>query len=264
MTTVHDVNLFMNEFAPGDLAEDWDNVGLLVGDPDFQVQRLMTCLTITPESAEEAVRESADVIVAHHPLPFRPLKRLTTEQVSSRLLLQLIKSDIAIISPHTAFDSAAEGINHLLAERFQLHEVVPLLPSPKFEDCGLGAARMGVTASGTTMQDLIDRAKSVFGMTQVRFVGASEHEVSRVALCCGSGGSFLGKAMSLGCDALITGEATFHSCLEAKANSIGMVLLGHHTSERFAVEQLAGVLQAKFADLHVWSSQDETDPIRVG
>ena len=67
---------FLQEFAPVHLAEDWDNVGLLVGDPGQEVKRIMTCLTVTPASAGEAVRERADLIVTHHPLPFRPLKRL--------------------------------------------------------------------------------------------------------------------------------------------------------------------------------------------
>ena len=93
------------------LAEEWDNVGLLVGDPDQQVKRVMTCLTITPASAEEALERQAEMIITHHPLPFRPLKRLTTAQTASRLLLQLIEGKIAVHSPHTAFDSAAAGIN---------------------------------------------------------------------------------------------------------------------------------------------------------
>ena len=81
---------FLQEFAPPHLAEEWDNVGLLVGDPKKRVSRLMTCLTVTPASADEAVRDGAELIVTHHPLPFRPLKRLTTDHTPSRLLLQLI------------------------------------------------------------------------------------------------------------------------------------------------------------------------------
>ena len=112
---LEDVCRFLNEFAPPRLAEDWDNVGLLVGDATRPVSKIMTCLTITPGSAAEAVSEHADLIVTHHPLPFRPLKRLTTETVPGRLLLQLIEASIAIHSPHTAFDSAAAGINQRLA-----------------------------------------------------------------------------------------------------------------------------------------------------
>ena len=71
-------------------------------------------------------------------------------------------------------------------------------------------------------------------------------------------------AIQAGCDALITGEATFHTCLEAKANNIALLLLGHHTSERFAVEHLASVLEKQFEDLDVWASETEVDPLQCG
>jgi len=263
MVTVSDVNQFILEFAPPELAEDWDNVGLLVGDPDHEVNRVMTCLTITPESAAEAVGRRVDVIVSHHPLPFRPLKKLTTENTASRLLLSLIKAGVSVISPHTAYDSALEGINAQLANRFGLAEARPLIPCVPF-DSNLGAARIAIAPEGQTLATLIDRAKSEFQVSNVRFVGSRERSVQQVALCCGSGGSFLESAIQAGCDALITGEATFHTCLEAKANNIALLLLGHHTSERFAVEHLAGVLTKRFQDLDVWASEDEVDPLQCG
>ena len=91
MLTVQDISNFLETFAPVALAEEWDNVGLLVGDPDQEVTRVMTCLTITPTTAREALERQAEMIITHHPLPFRPLKRLTTAQTASRLLLQLIE-----------------------------------------------------------------------------------------------------------------------------------------------------------------------------
>jgi dinuclear metal center YbgI/SA1388 family protein len=115
MHTVAHIAEFLDKFAPPALAESWDNVGLLVGRSEQPVERVMTCLTITPESAAEAVTNQANLIVSHHPLPFRPLKRLTGETSEGRLLLDLIAAGIAVYSPHTAFDSAEEGINQRLA-----------------------------------------------------------------------------------------------------------------------------------------------------
>ncbi|HUE72002.1 MAG TPA: Nif3-like dinuclear metal center hexameric protein, partial [Pirellulaceae bacterium] len=89
MTTLREICTFLDEFAPPHLAEEWDNVGLLVGDPAQAIGRVMTCLTITPASSSEAVRERADLIVTHHPLPFKPLKRLTSDHTPGRLLLSL-------------------------------------------------------------------------------------------------------------------------------------------------------------------------------
>ena len=262
MTTVGDINQAINEIAPESLAEEWDNTGLLVGDSHGNVNRLMTCLTITPESAAEAIDKKADVIIAHHPLPFRPLKRLTTCQTASRLLLQLIKADIAVISPHTAYDSSAGGINAQLAERFQLTGCRPLIPSEEIGS-GVGAARIGDTGRSTTLQTLIDLAKLSFGLSTVQFVGKPEQPVNQVALCCGSGGSFLEKAIAAGCDALVTGETNFHTCLEARARGVGLLLLGHHTSERFAVVALAEKLAGQFGKLSIWASEDESDPVQT-
>ena len=111
MIKLHQICDFLNEIAPTRLAEEWDNVGLLVGDRELEIQRVMTCLTITPESAEEAIEKNVGLVVSHHPLPFRPLKKITTDQTATRLLWNLIRNNICIYSTHTGFDSAKSGIN---------------------------------------------------------------------------------------------------------------------------------------------------------
>ena len=150
MTTVADIAAFLESFAPKRLAAEWDNVGLLAGDPDQPVTRVMTCLTITPASAEEAIREKAELIVTHHPLPFHPLKRLTTEQTPGRLLVEPRPRGVAIYSPHTAFDSALAGINQQLAEGIGLTEIQPLVPA-KDDPEGLGSGRVGVLPKSASL-----------------------------------------------------------------------------------------------------------------
>src|SRR5262249_35252502 len=112
--------------APLKLAADWDNVGLLLGDPAAEVGRVMTCLTVTPQSAAEAVEAEADLIVTHHPILFRAVQRLTADTPEGRMLLALAKAGIAVYSPHTAFDNADGGINDILAGRLGLRDVRPL------------------------------------------------------------------------------------------------------------------------------------------
>lgn len=126
MPRVSDVVADLNRFAPPALAADWDNVGLLLGDADAEVRRVMTCLTVTPESAGEAVEGQAGLIVTHHPVLFRPVKRLTTATPEGRLLLPLLRAGVAVYSPHTAFDNTRGGINESLAARLGLVEVAPL------------------------------------------------------------------------------------------------------------------------------------------
>jgi dinuclear metal center YbgI/SA1388 family protein len=258
MITVATIAEFLNEFAPPALAESWDNVGLLVGRSERPVTRVMTCLTVTPQSAAEAIGRQAELIVTHHPLPFRPLKRLTGESGEGRLLLDLIAAGIAVFSPHTAFDSAAEGINQRLAAGLQLDLIAPLIPSP---DGVGGAGRAGTLSRPISLRELVLRVKSLLGIEQAQAVGALDEPVWKVGVACGSAGEFVPAAKAAGCDCLVTGEVRFHTCLEAESLGMGLVLAGHFASERFAVEQLAGVLAQKFPALEVWASGDESDPL---
>lgn len=117
----------LGTWFPASFAESWDNTGLLLGDPDTPVKRLMTCLTITPATAAEAIREKVDLIVSHHPIFFKPIRRLTRGG-EHRDLYDLARAGIAVHSPHTAYDSAADGINAQIAERLGLIEVQSLRP----------------------------------------------------------------------------------------------------------------------------------------
>jgi dinuclear metal center YbgI/SA1388 family protein len=116
----------IEQFAPLRLAAEWDNVGLLLGDRNAEVQRVMTCLTVTPESAAEAVERGAHLVITHHPILFRPVQRLTSDTPEGRVVSTLMRSGIAVYSPHTAFDNAKGGINDLLAERLGLVDVTAL------------------------------------------------------------------------------------------------------------------------------------------
>jgi dinuclear metal center YbgI/SA1388 family protein len=126
MTTVADFANILGSWFPLSLAAEWDNVGLLVGDPAANVERVMTCLTVTPVSTDEAIRERAGLIVSHHPVLFRAVKSLTPATIEGAMLLKLIRAGVAVYSPHTAFDNAKGGINDILAARLGLESVRPL------------------------------------------------------------------------------------------------------------------------------------------
>ncbi len=259
MLTIQHICDFLSEFAPPQLAEDWDNVGLLVGDPSRPVRRIMTCLTVTSTTAEEAVRDSADLIVSHHPLPFRPLKQITTQTTTGRLLLHLISAQIAVHSSHTAFDSAAAGINQQLAEGLGLLQIRSLIGSPQLPELGTG--RWGMLAQPECVDAVVQRVKTFLRIGGLHVVGGGDRLICSVAVACGSAGQFLSAARDAGCDLFVTGETSFHTCLEAQASGMALLLPGHFASERFAVEQLADVLAAQFPSTDVWASRTESDPL---
>jgi len=261
MVTVDDVVRFLDAFAPLRLAEPWDNVGLLVGDRHNAVSRIMTCLTVTATTAEEAVGQKADLIVAHHPLPFAALKRFTTDSPEGRSLWMLAGAGVSIYSPHTAFDSAPEGINERWARGLGLADIEPL--TTRMEDVDgrrLGAGRCGRLPRPEPLSQIASRVKSFLAVERVQIVGGLETHVTKIAVACGSAGDLLADARRAECDCFVTGETRFHAALEAEALGMTLVLAGHYASERFAVDWLAEVLGREFPAAHVWASTEERDP----
>ena len=126
MTIVADVARWLDEFAPQRLAESWDNVGLLWGDPGAEATRVMTCLSVTPRTALEAIHERAELIVSHHPVLFKAVQRVRADRPETGMLWNLARAGVAILSPHTAFDNTVGGINDGLARRLGLNDVGPL------------------------------------------------------------------------------------------------------------------------------------------
>ncbi len=266
---------FLREFAPLDLAESWDNVGLLIGDPASEATSVLTCLTLTPNVAEEAIARQAQLIVTHHPVLFRPVKQLTTMTTEGRMLHSLIRAGIAVYSPHTSYDSAADGINQQLARLFDLSDIHPLRSHPSESqptenvaddgvDQAVGSGRWGRLLSPISLRELIEKTKTVLGISQLQYVGDLERTVTKLAIACGAAAEFLTDAARYGCEVLLTGEARFHACLEAEAANIAMILPGHYATERPAMSQLATILKSRFPELTAQASVSESDPVKFG
>jgi len=266
MPTIGEAVHCLEQFAPAALAEEWDNVGLLVGDPDWPALRVMTCLTITPSTVAEAIEHQAELIVTHHPLPFRPLRSITTGTTAGRMLLKLIAARIGVYSTHTAFDSAQAGINQHLAIGLGLQQIEPLIPATGDGFSEVGGGRVGLVGEQLTLLEMTERVKTFLDMGDApggtQIVGSDDSIVSRVAIACGSGGSFLETAIAKKCDCLVTGETNFHTCLEAEARGVGLILPGHFASEQFAMLSLADYLSEQLSEIEVWASRTERNPLR--
>lgn len=253
---------FLEQFASLELAEDWDNVGLLVGDPNAEARRVMTCLTLTEDVAEEAIDQSVDFIISHHPLLFRPVQRLTTSTAEGRVLLKLLAHETAVYSPHTAFDSAPTGINQQLAEALGLSSIKPIRARDRSTNLtGLGSGRYGILPQTIPLTEFLQLVKKALSIPMLQYVGDPQRDILTVGVACGSAAEFLSDACALGCDVLLTGEARFHALLEARSCETALVLAGHYATERPAVEQLADTVAAEFQSLQVWASRVESDPM---
>ena len=129
------------------------------------------------------------------------------------------------------------------------------------DEAGLGAGRRGKLSQPVSLETLAQRLQLFLNLPGLQVVGTPDQVITRVAVACGSAGQFLNVARKYQCDLLITGETNFHTCLEAEANQVALLLPGHYASERFAVEQLAKTLSTQFETLEIWASETESDPL---
>jgi dinuclear metal center YbgI/SA1388 family protein len=258
-TSVLEIIQYVESLAAPSLAEEWDNVGLLLGDSASPAECVMTCLTLTPDVAAEAVQRKAGLVITHHPILFRAVNRLTAETSEGRMLLELIRAGVAVYSPHTSFDNGNGGINQWLANRLGLENIAPLRPLD--DSPTIGSGRWGEFSKPLTWGQFQKQILNCFQIQQIQSVAEEELRIQRVGIACGAAAEFLAEAHRLGCQAFITGEARFHACLEARSLGVGLVLLGHYASERPALEMLAERLAEQFPHLTAWASEKEADPI---
>ncbi len=284
MPTLQAVCDLLTKLAPLELAEDWDNVGLLVGDRAAEVATVMTCLTITPAVVDEAIHQGVDLIVVHHPLPFKPMAKWTTDRIDSAMVLRLAAAGVAVYSAHTAYDSCSGGINAQWAAALGLNHVKPLVPGSVQPDVGSG--RIGRLPSPLTAEAVLNRAAEICRSSAPRMtrlaggldveeaiggggvVAASRQDaatgrtVVTVAIACGSGGSFVDAAARAGADLLLTGEATLHQCLAAQAAGLTLAMVGHHASEHWAMGAIGEAISRQSAGVRVLASRNDVDPVR--
>jgi dinuclear metal center YbgI/SA1388 family protein len=249
----------LERIAPLRLAAEWDSVGLLIAAGDQEIRRVLTCLSLMPEVAEEAVRERIDLVVTHHPLPFRPVGRITPDTGTGRVLLSLIGAGCGVWSSHTAWDSAARGINHQLSMMMRLEGVAPITPDR--DDPQVGFGRMGDAPRSMTVAALARLLADQLTVKQVQLVGDRERDAGRVGIVCGSGGDCVGEVVAAGCQTLITGEIKLHQALEAMAAGLAVIALGHHASERFSMDVLGRHLASEVPGLEVIAAVSDRDPI---
>jgi len=261
MPIVSEVCRFLDQLAPLELAEDWDNVGLLVGRADASVRRILSCLTVTPDVAAEALEQDVQLIVSHHPVLFRGSRTISDQTSEGRMLLDLIQGGVAIYSAHTRFDSAQQGVNQQLAEGFGLSQITPIRRSDLLPEIGSG--RAGRLAIARPLKDFVSVVRNVCKASYVEYCGEDDAVVEYIAVACGSAAEFLDDAVALGCDTFVTGEARFHSALDARGRGVNLILMGHYSSERPAMEWLAKELGQEFVGVEVWASLNEHDPLRL-
>ncbi|MDR0272227.1 MAG: Nif3-like dinuclear metal center hexameric protein [Clostridiales bacterium] len=237
MLTAEQIISQFEEWAPMSYAEDWDNVGLLIGDAGAPVKKILVALDATEEVIGEAVAGGFDFIICHHPLVYNPIKRVTSADSTGRKIISLVKNGIGCFCAHTNLDKAVGGVSDCLAEKIGLNYVSPLI---KEENECIGIGRVGFISEETTLSRLAENVKISLNLPSLRFSGSSDKKIKKVAICGGDGSSarYVDAAISQNCDAYITGDLRYHCVQEALESGIGLIDITHYGSEILVVDAI--------------------------
>ncbi len=232
MATVGDLMNIMNELAPPELAEDWDNPGLLVGRADAAVERMLLCVDATEGVVAEARKLGAQLIIAHHPLMFRAIKHVRDDEPEGHVICELIRAGASLIAAHTNLDMARGGVNDALAEAVGLVDAEA--PAPLLRAGGLSG----------TLEDIARRIERALD-ARALYYGPAEARIERAALCSGAGGSELIDAARCGAQLFITGELKHSEIILARQLGLCAICAGHFETERVVLSHLARGLQTR-------------------
>lgn len=266
MLKVENICGAIEDFAPLALQEGYDNAGLQVGMRNASVNAVMLCLDVTEDVLDEAIERQCTMIVSHHPLIFRGLKSLTGEDETQRIAMKALKAGVAIYSAHTNLDSAWNGVSHEMAHMLGVKDIEVLIPASAGSDDPEGhPAGLGVVGNlnPTPKLEFLRIVKEKFGVKALKYSRQwTGLVVKRVALCGGSGASFIKEAISAGADVYICGDLKYHD-FTSYSNDILLADIGHYESELCSMKILSRIMRQKYPELVVYFSEKQKSPIAI-
>ena len=232
MATVKDIYNFIDNFAPFSTQEEWDNSGLLVGNEEDEVTKILFALDATTDVVEQAIECDVDLIVTHHPVIFKPVSTVLSDDI----IYKLINNGLSIICAHTNYDKAVGGVNDILCNTIGLNSFIKI-----HNTC----LNMGNYDAPVSVDKLVSIIKNTLG-GPIRYNNINTN-INKIAVCSGSGGDYLDMAKELNCDALLTGDASHHAFLDADEMGILLVAAGHFETENISIRPLAEKIEREFA-----------------
>lgn len=259
--TVGELLAVLDRLAPTRLAEEWDNVGLMVGRRDRPVTRVLVALDLRGHVLDEARDTGADLVLVHHPPIFPALSAVSDQRISGALVLRAAEERIAVVAAHTNLDAAAGGLNDLMADALGLRERAPLVPHA--DDPAVGLGRVGMV-DPVPLDELAARCVGVFCTRRANLgvAGDPGQMVSRLAICTGSGGSLIAAARASGAEAYVTGDLKYHDA--DAAEGMGLVNIAHGAVEQQAMRMWTPALADALMPhgVEVAFARGDTDPWR--
>ena len=261
---IREITDAIEQYAPLRLQEEWDNAGIQVGDPDADITGVLLCTDATEVVVAEAIERGCNLVIAHHPLIFRGLKKIMGRTPVERTVAMAIKNDITIYSAHTNMDSAWQGVSFRMADKIGMTNVRFLdandvTPYGDEESTTAGCGVIG-DIEPMTAREVLQRVKAAFDVGAVRYSGNGDTRVTRVALCGGAGGFLLDKAVQQGAQLYVTADMRYHDFLDNNQRIV-MADIGHYESEHFTKEIFLEIIQKKNPTFAVAFAKNEANQV---
>ena len=244
---------WLNEHHPQKFAEDWDNVGLLVGDDQKEISHVFLALDLTEPVLDEAVAAGADMILTHHPMIFSGIKKINNHTFTGRKILRLIKEDIPYFAMHTNYD--VMGMAELAGKVLELSEpeVLEVTGSMHSEsgEVPVGIGRVADLAQPMDLKSCAEMVKKAFDLPNVKIFGEPDMQVHRLGVFPGSGKSAISVSLEKGVDVLVTGDIDHHEGIDAVAQKMAVIDAGHYGVEHIFIADMEHFCREKFPEAEI-------------
>lgn len=262
-TKIKEVFDFLHSIAPFQYQEGYDNAGLIVGNPEMDCTGVITCLDSTESVIDEAIEKGVNLVVAHHPIVFRGLKRFTGSNYVEKAVIKAIKNDVAIIAIHTNLDNVvSNGVNERIAQQIGLQNIKPLAVKSEIDQSSgaVGSGVVGELSASIAEVDFLLGLKNQMKVNVIKHTNLLNKKVSKVAVCGGVGGFLLNDAISSGAQVFITSDYKYHEFFDAN-NKIVIVDIGHYESEQFTINLLQELISRNFSTFAAHCTKINTNPV---
>jgi dinuclear metal center YbgI/SA1388 family protein len=255
---ISDITRHLEAFAPLAYQEEYDNSGLIAGDITGDCSGVLVSLDCTEEIILEAAERKCNLVVSHHPLIFKPVRRLTPETGTGRALISAIRENITVYAIHTNLDNILSGVNSSIADKIGLINREILLPMAENNQAGsglIGDLKIPIPESG-----LLEILKEKFMVPVIRHSPLTGKSVSRIGVCGGAGSFLIPRALQEGADFFISGDIKYHEFFGGEKRMV-IADIGHFESEQFTTGLISDVILRKFPNFAVLKSGKVTNPV---
>lgn len=255
---------FFESIAPSELQETYDNAGLITGREDVEIKGVLVCLDAVEAVIDEAISLDCNVVVAHHPIVFKGLKRFNGSNYVEKTIIKAIKNDIAIFAIHTNLDNVLKyGVNEKIGRILSLQDMKILAPKKgnMYQGVETGAGLVGLLNQSMKAVDFLKHLKKCMGLEIVKHTAFHVENITKVAICGGSGSFLLQEAIKANADIFITADFKYHEFFDAN-HQIIITDIGHYESEKFTIELLYELIINNFSTFAAHCTKNVTNPIK--